>query len=164
VPVIAKTRVPSVTGDGDDMFCLRSWWLPPPSGAFHSTAGPLRSTHQSDSELPSATLRKIESPQTIGVAPLHSGSGSRHAILACSVHLSGSPFSVLTPFNCGPRHCGQLSADSAATSMATSDIESHARFMWTDYQLSALSYQLTTLFSSQRIEYSPSERGAGRDR
>ena len=37
VPVITQTCVPSVTGDGDDMFCLRSWWLPPPSGRFQST-------------------------------------------------------------------------------------------------------------------------------
>src|SRR5687767_4015914 len=110
VPVITYTWVPSVDGDGDDMFCFCSLWLPPPSGAFHSTAGPFRSTHQSDSSVPSATFRKIKSPQMIGVAPLHSGRGSFQAMFDSAVHLSGSPVSELTPFSCGPRHCGQLSA------------------------------------------------------
>ncbi len=37
VPVITNTRLPSVTGDGDDMFCLRITVLPPPSAFFQST-------------------------------------------------------------------------------------------------------------------------------
>src|SRR6266487_3218722 len=110
------------------MFCFCSLWLPPPSGAFHRTVGPFRSTHQSDSALPSATFRKIEFPQTMGVAPLHSGSGSFHATFESEVHLRGRPVSVLTPFNCGPRHCGQLSAERVATISAANDIESQRCF------------------------------------
>src|SRR6478672_2289654 len=127
VPVMAKTPVPSVTGEGDDMFCLRSLWLPPPSTAFHRTAGPLRSTHQSDSESPSATLRKMSSPQTIGVEPLNAGSGSFHATLFSALHVTGSPVSAAVPFSCGPRHCGQLSADTAAPARTPNENASHAR-------------------------------------
>ena len=72
-PVMIQTRLPSVTGDGDDMFCLRSMWLPPAIGRFHATVGLVRSIAQSSSapELESvATLRKMRSPQMIGVDPL----------------------------------------------------------------------------------------------
>ena len=72
-PVITQTCLPSVTGDGDDMFCLRSMWLASASGRFQSTACLLRSTaHNSSSPVlvPVATFRKIVSPQMIGVDPL----------------------------------------------------------------------------------------------
>ncbi len=38
VPVSTQTAVPSVTGEGDDMFCLRMSWSPPPSSCFQRTA------------------------------------------------------------------------------------------------------------------------------
>ena len=44
VPVITQTAVPSVTGEGDDMFCLRMSWSPPPSSCFQRTAPVLRSS------------------------------------------------------------------------------------------------------------------------
>ena len=66
-------------------------------------------------------LRKIVSPQMIGVDPLRPGIASFHAMFSVGLHLSGSPFSVLTPFIAGPRHCGQFSADNvAAVAIATS--------------------------------------------
>src|SRR5688572_18768740 len=116
------------------MFCFISLWLPPPSGAFHRMEGPFRSTHQSDRASPCATFRKMKSPQTIGVAPLHSGNGNFHATLDSAVHLSGSPFSLLVPFSCGPRHWGQLSADKDAARTITNEIDSHMRFIRTAYQ------------------------------
>ena len=48
MPVITQTVVPSVTGDGDDMFCLRCWLLPVLSGRFQSTSPFVRLTAQSD--------------------------------------------------------------------------------------------------------------------
>src|SRR3954452_6165248 len=90
--------------------------------------------HQSDSELPSATFRKIESPHTMGVAPLHSGSGSFQAMFDVAVHVSGRPVSVLTPFNCGPRHCGQLSAERVLVSSAATSSDSNVRLMASEYR------------------------------
>ena len=116
VPVMTQTCVPSVTGDGVDMFCLRSWWLPPPSGRCHSTVPLSRSTHQRCSVTASrdlrssATLRKIRLPQTIGVDPDHAGIASFHATFSVCDHLTGRLRSPLTPFLDGPRHCGQFSA------------------------------------------------------
>ena len=34
MPVITQTVVPSVTGEGVDMFCFCSFMLPPPRGRF----------------------------------------------------------------------------------------------------------------------------------
>ena len=115
VPVITHTPRPSVTGDGDDMFCLRCMLLPPPSGRFQLTAPDLRSTlHSSSSPCAGckATLRKIVSFQMIGVAPLRLGIGSFQATFSVWVQLVTRPRSRLTPFSSGPRHCGQLSAKS----------------------------------------------------
>ena len=72
-PVMTHTCRPSVTGDGDDMFCLRSMWLVSASGRFQATDCLPRSTaHSSSMPLfaPVATFRKIMSPQMIGVDPL----------------------------------------------------------------------------------------------
>src|SRR5215813_4115281 len=76
VPVITQTVVPSVTGEGDDMFCLRIFTLPPPSGFFQAASPFVRSTHQRKRLSPSATLRKTRSPQMIGVAPVQPGIAS----------------------------------------------------------------------------------------
>src|SRR5215510_5956851 len=73
VPVITYTLLPSVTGDGDDMFCLRIFTLPPPSGFFQSTSPFDLSTHQRNRLSPSATFRKMRSRQMIGVEPLQPG-------------------------------------------------------------------------------------------
>ena len=72
-PVITHTYLPSVIGEGVDMFCLRCMLLPPASGRFHETACLVRSiAHSSRSPVlvPVATLRKIVLPQMIGVEPL----------------------------------------------------------------------------------------------
>src|SRR5262247_2117025 len=67
---------------------------------------------------PSDALRKMRSPQMIGVEPLQAGISSFHVTFSSVVHLTGKFFSSLTPLSAGPRHCGQLSAEtmfSAAT-------------------------------------------------
>ena len=72
-PVITQTCLPSVTGDGDDMFCFRSMWFESASGRFHDTACLLRSMAHSSSTpvlVPVATLRKMVLPQMMGVDPL----------------------------------------------------------------------------------------------
>ena len=113
MPVITQTSLPSVTGDGDDMFCLLPIRLPPESGRFQITACLLRSTAH-NSMLPvarwSATFRKTRSSQMIGVDPLNAGSGSFHATFSVALQVVGRPVSVLTPSSDGPRHCGQVSA------------------------------------------------------
>src|SRR5687767_47017 len=110
VPVMTQTFLPSVTGDGEDMLCLRIFTLPLPSNFFQSIVPFVRSTHQRYNSSFSATLRKIRSRQMIGVDPLHSGIASFQATFSSIVHLSGRFFSVLTPLSKGPRHCGQFSA------------------------------------------------------
>src|SRR6185295_6288988 len=110
VPVITKTLEPSVTGDGDDMFCLRILTLPLPSSFFQTTSPFDLSTHHRKRSSPSATLRKMRSFQTIGVAPLQLGSGSFQLTFSSVVQRKGRFFSPLTPFKVGPRHCGQFSA------------------------------------------------------
>src|SRR5581483_1465275 len=71
--------------------------------------------HQSESSSPSATLRKMQSFQMIGVAPLQAGVASFHVMFSSVVHLTGRFFSELMPLSAGPRHCGQLSASARAT-------------------------------------------------
>src|SRR5215207_1067294 len=107
VPVITHTLLPSVTGEGEDMLCLRIRVFPPPSLRFQTTAPFDLSTHQRLRSSPPATLRKRRSPDTMGVEPLRSGIGSFHATFSAAVHLSGRLRSALTPFMSGPRHCGQ---------------------------------------------------------
>src|SRR5688500_8895529 len=102
VPLITYTVLPSVTGEGDDMLCLRSVVLPPPSGRLHAVAPVARSSAQSQSASPCATFRKMRSPDTIGVDPLRSGSGCFHTTFSVAVQRTGSPFSVLTPLRDGP--------------------------------------------------------------
>src|SRR3954468_22137956 len=109
VPVITHTDLPSVTGDGDDMFCLRSWWLPPPSGRCHRIVPVARSTHHRCSvtgcgeRSSSVTLRKIRFPQITGDDPENDGIASFHATLSAALHLIGRFFSVLMPLRDGPR-------------------------------------------------------------
>src|SRR5262249_49498586 len=131
VPVITKTLLPSVTGEGEDMFCLFTFMLPPPSSLFHSTAPLFLSTiHRYKSLLlASATLRKMASPQMIGVAPLRSGMGSFQAMLSSGVQRTGRFFSGLIPFSPGPRHCGQFSASRGGPEAARRANARHARIM-----------------------------------
>src|ERR1700682_6007776 len=110
VPVITNTLFPSVTGEGEDIFCLRILTLPSPKCFFQITAPCLRSRRHRNNELPSATLRKIASSQMIGVAPLQLGIGAFHVTFSVVVQWVGKFFSLLTPFKVGPRHWGQFSA------------------------------------------------------
>jgi hypothetical protein len=110
---MTHTPVPSVTGEGVDMFCLRTCLLPPLTTRFQRTDPSARLTHQSETFAPSATLRNTRSFQTIGVEPDHAGSGSVHASPSVRDQRTGNPVSWLTPFRDGPRHCGQFSAESA---------------------------------------------------
>ena len=93
MPVITHTCLPSVTGDGDDMFCLLPMRFSPDSGRFQLTACLLRSTaHSSICPVARsvATLRNTVSFQMIGVEPLNAGSGSFHATLLVGLHVVGS--------------------------------------------------------------------------
>src|ERR1051326_6637556 len=63
---------------------------------------------------PPATLRKMCSPQMMGVDPLHAGSGSFHAMLSVVLHFTGRLVSPLMLLRFGPRHWGQFSPDPAA--------------------------------------------------
>src|SRR5688500_8745514 len=82
-------------------------------------------------------LRKTMSFQTIGVAPLRDGIASFHAMFSpVDVdHFTGSPFSPLTPVNCGPRHCGQLSAESMATDAEVTRSVTNRRLRFTRMKL-----------------------------
>src|SRR5437762_3595994 len=115
VPVMAKTLLPSVTGEGDDMFCLRIIVLPPLRNFFHRTVPAFLSiAHRVRSpSLASPTLRKMVSPQMMGVAPLRSGRGSFQAMFSSVDQRTGRLVSGLMPFSAGPRHWGQFSANSA---------------------------------------------------
>src|SRR5688572_12812740 len=124
-PVITQTRLPSVTGEGEDMFCLRWKLLPPAMGRFQTTSFLLRSIAQSSSAPVSravATFRKMRSPQMMGVEPLNAGSGSFHATFSVALQVEGSPVSALTPFPVGPRQFGQLSAKSVALASITTHV------------------------------------------
>jgi hypothetical protein len=55
----------------------------------------------------------------MGVEPLTFGIATFQVTFSWAVHLSGGFFSVLTPFMVGPRHCGQLSAETAVADSAT---------------------------------------------
>jgi hypothetical protein len=126
VPVIAQTRAPSVTGDGDDMFCLRSWRLPPPSGRCQTRRPLSRSTaHRcsvtaSCERRSSATLRKTRPPATIGVDPENDGSASVQATLSVRDHLKGTFVSALRPLREGPRQLGQSCTATPATASTIS--------------------------------------------
>ena len=92
--------VPSVTGDGDDMFCLRSLMVaaaerPLPQRRALRCDRPPRARERRSSAV--ATLRKMRSSQMIGVAPLRLGIGSFHAMFSAVDHFVGSPFSLLMP-------------------------------------------------------------------
>src|SRR5215468_1867064 len=116
---MTKTFVPSVTGDGDDMFCLRILTLPLPSCFFQTTSPFLRSTHQRKRLSPSATFRKIRLRQMIGVEPLQLGRANFQTIFSSVDHFAGRFFSALQPFKLGPRHCGQFSAWATAAKSNT---------------------------------------------
>src|SRR5215475_9817658 len=123
VPVITQTFLPSVTGDGDDIFCLRILVLPALRCFFQSASPLVRSTHQRSRLPPSATFRKIRSPQMIGVAPVQLGIASFQVMFSSALHLSGRFFSAQMPFIVGPRHCGQLSAEAdRITTRKTRDV------------------------------------------
>src|SRR5213593_2073484 len=182
VPVIAQTCVPSVTGDGDDMFCFISWWLPPPSGRFHRTVPLARSTHQRCRLSPvltfrsSATFRKMRSPQMTGVDPDQDGSASFQVTFSVADQRSGRFFSPLTPFNDGPRHCGQFSAAGTVTvaqSTATQMQPRRDEIMCSTRAIGGPPSRRATLsgspyisrlylFRPQRIEQRRAKRGARR--
>src|SRR5215813_13495255 len=110
VPVITQTFFPSVTGEGDDMFCFRILVLPLPSGLFQAGSPRVRSRHHKNRLLPAAMFRKILSPQMIGVEPLQLGRLTLQVTFSSVPQWVGRFFSLLMPFRNGPRHCGQFSA------------------------------------------------------
>src|SRR5215510_14151562 len=101
VPVITQTFLPSVTGEGDDMFCLRIFVLPALRCFFQSASPLVRSTHQRTSLSPSATFRKTRSPQMIGVAPVQLGIASFQVMFSFALQRVGRFFSLLMPLRNG---------------------------------------------------------------
>ena len=70
---MTQTCWPSVTGEGEDMFCFRSMWFVSAIGRFQVTVRVERSTaHSSSAPVLAAVamLRKMVLPQMIGVEPL----------------------------------------------------------------------------------------------
>src|SRR5688500_7325479 len=131
---MTQTWRPSVTGDGDDMFCLFPMRLPADRGRFHETACVFRSTAQSSMPPVAravATFRKMRSSQMMGVDPLKAGRGSFHATFSVALQVVGRPVSLLTPLSEGPRHCGQLSArrDTPATAIRSTAVIGNRRDM-----------------------------------
>src|ERR1700677_4807873 len=100
LPEKTNTCLPSVLGDAPDVVLPSSFILRPsqvmPTFFFHSSL-PAVETH-SNTRLPlSALVRKIRSPQTIGVAPLSPGNSSFQRMFSVVLHLVGRFFSVLRP-------------------------------------------------------------------
>ena len=119
VPVITQTRSPSVTGDGDDMFCFCWRRLPALRNRFQIGVPASRSRHQSSMVSPSPTLRKIRSFQMIGVEPVHAGISSFQVTLVSVSHSVGRLTSSLTPLRSGPRQVGQLCANAGCVVRST---------------------------------------------
>ncbi len=71
------------------------------------------------------------SPHTIGVDPDQAGSGSFQVMFSFADQRSGRFFSSLSPFSDGPRHCGQFSADGAATAANNTNTVSAIRLVMT---------------------------------
>src|SRR5207237_10732269 len=67
-------------------------------------------THTRTRSLPSELVRKMRSPQMIGVDPPMPGIGSFQAMFWLGPHWAGRLTSLETPFCTAPRHWGQLSA------------------------------------------------------
>src|SRR5262245_878011 len=125
---MTHTSVPSVTGDGDDMFCFRTCRFPSATCRFQMTWPFARSTHHSHTRGPSATLRKTRLPQTIGVEPDQAGSARLHARPSVFDQRVGRLVPAAVPFSCGPRHCGQLSASRWEMAQTTTTIVASTHF------------------------------------
>src|ERR1700730_14296543 len=110
VPVITQTLRPSVTGEGEDMFCFCSRWLPPLRRRFQAGTPVARSTEHRNRSLLSESFRNTCSSQMIAVDPEDAGSASRHAIFSVFDQRTGRLVSPLTPLAEGPRQAGQFSA------------------------------------------------------
>src|SRR6188474_424195 len=82
---------------------------------FFQIIFPSVDAHQSMRSLPSAPVRKMRSPQMIGVELPLPGSVSFQARFLVSLNAAGRFFSLEMPLLSGPRHWGQLSARPTAT-------------------------------------------------
>ena len=115
-------------------------------------------------------------PQMIGVAPVLFGIGSFQATFPVKLHRTGRFFSPLTPFNDGPRHCGQFSAAGTVTvaqSTATQMQPRRDEIMCSTRAIGGPPSRRATLsgspcisrlclFRPQRIEQRRAKRGARR--
>ena len=107
VPVIAHTCVPSVTGEGDESFCLLIFSLPVSRPRSHKTLPSFLSRHNSKTCPPTdgrsasepcppsspldGVMMNILSPQMTGVLPLQEGRAAFHTIFSVSLHEIGNP-------------------------------------------------------------------------
>jgi hypothetical protein len=111
VPVITHTVRPSVTGEGDDMFCFIMRASPPPNSLPERHAA----IAVDRPEIHVAAIGHVEkmwSLQTTGVEPDHRATPvSRRRSPPTT---AGQVLLFAQPFSDGPRHWGQFSADGAA--------------------------------------------------
>src|SRR5438874_1193672 len=116
------TRFPSVTGDAAQ-YGLLSFIV----SSGNSYTGPAvqrtfpfcRSTHINARRLPIACVTKTRSSQTIGEEFPGPGNFTRQTMLFVALHEIGKSFSSVSPFPCGPRHCGQFDAETPIDCAAT---------------------------------------------
>src|SRR5207248_7313134 len=81
--------------------------------------------------LPTCEVTNTRLPQTTGVETPIPRSGACHATFCVSLQVTGRFFSGEIPASPGPRHAGQLSADSAAPVMSVRSRTAAVRIMRT---------------------------------
>src|SRR5260370_40520872 len=113
-PRLAMTRSPSVRGDAEQyglVACVGSfslYWV----SCFHWSLPSARAKHFAARLVlfSVAWVMKIRSPQTPGVELPGSGNSTFQRTFSVALHLSGRFFSGEWPLPSGPRHAGQLPA------------------------------------------------------
>src|SRR5688572_18463939 len=91
---------------------------PTPSCFCQRTLPSFRSRQRSKRSLFASGLEtKIESPETIGVAPENPGSGAVHRTPSVALTVSGKFVSDDDPLKAGPRQCGQSAASTSTHKM-----------------------------------------------
>src|SRR5438105_774404 len=136
VPVTTQTCLPSVTGEGEELFCLLKSWFPSSSSRAQSCFPSLRERQIRSSFGPPGSrpppypprrrglesgaaadgapasvgeVTKTWSPQMMGVPALHEGSGAFQMMFSVRLHVVGRLVARLILFPFRPRHCGQFS-------------------------------------------------------
>ena len=124
------TRSPSVTGDAEQngfVPCVGSFsFVVTP--ASQSCLPSARFRHRSVRRLATGWVRKMRSPQTMGVELPGSGSGMRQRTFSVLLQFKGRFFSVEMPSAFAPRQAGQLAAQAGRAAVSkTAEKEREAR-------------------------------------